>query len=517
MPKMPYIPTVIADFYKLSHPEQYPEGTEFVYSNFTPRTSRMPGVEKVVFFGLQAYTLQWMIEYFNVYFFLRPRERVVDEYKHFIYFTLINPGNIQGLDTEDCWKAIDKIDATRIRELHDYGRLPITIKALPEGTLVPLRVPMYTIENTQSKKFYWLTNYFETQMSAEIWPQCTSATIAFEYLKLLTRYADMTCDNRDHVPFQAHDFSFRGMMGIEAAALSGAAHLLSFAGTDSCVAIERLEHYYGANISKEIVGTSIPATEHSVMCAHGNEDERAAILHLITNVYPTGFASIVSDTWDFWHLVTVVYPSLKDEIMARDGRVVIRPDSGDPVDIICGDLNAETVHERKGLIECLWDTFGGTVNSKGYKVLDPHIGAIYGDSITLDRAAQILFLLEKKGFAASNIVFGVGSFTYQYNTRDTFGFAVKSTDVIINGVEKAIQKDPKTDNGTKKSAKGRVIVWNDNGTLRLIDGMNEEQYKNMQGMYKDELQPVMVDGKLVRQETLSEIRSRIKEQLEAYV
>lgn len=520
MPTMPYIPTALADFYKLSHPHQYPEKTEIVYSNFTPRGTRIPGVDKVVFFGLQAFVMKWMVEYFNTYFFSRNRSDVAFEYRYFIYYTLINPGNSAGLSDAEQNAGIDAIDDSLIRELHDYGKLPITIKALPEGTLTPLRVPMYTVENSFNSKddrFFWVTNYFETAMSSEIWGACNSATIAYEYKKILTRYADATCDDRAHVPFQAHDFSLRGMFGIDAGTISGMGHLTSFVGTDTAPAIQRVCDYYFADISTEIVGTSIPATEHSVMCAHGNEDERAVIDEFITKRYPSGFLSIVSDTWDFWKLVTEAFPSLKAEIMGRDGRTVIRPDSGDPVLIVTGDPNASTEHERKGLIACLWDTFGGTVNSKGYKVLDPHIGAIYGDGITLERAEKILSRLEEKGFAASNIVFGVGSFTYQYNTRDTFMFAVKSTYVQIDGVGKAIQKDPKTDDGTKKSAKGKVIVWHDGNDLRLIDGMNEEQYQNMSRRYTDCLQPVMVDGELVRKEKLSDVRALIDRQLEAYL
>lgn len=240
--------------------------------------------------------------------------------------------------------------------------------------------------------------------------------------------------------------SMRGMSSLESAMASGAGHLLSFVGTDTVPAIAYLEHYYNANIEKELVGTSIPATEHSVMSANtdaDNRDEFAMYKRLVTEVYPKGFFSVVSDTYDFWAVVGEILPRLKKEIMERDGRMVIRPDSGDPVLILTGNPEGETELERKGLIEALWDIFGGTITEKGYKLLDTHIGAIYGDSITLERAKAIVEKLEEKGFASTNVVFGVGSYTFQYQTRDSLGFAMKATYAVVNGQERLLFKDPK--------------------------------------------------------------------------
>ena len=203
---------------------------------------------------------------------------------------------------------------------------------------------------------------------------------------------------------------------------------------------------------------------------------------------------------------------LKQDIMARDGRVVIRPDSGDPVKILVGNPNAVAGSlEHKGLIECLWDIFGGTVTDKGFKQLDNHIGAIYGDAITLDRAEAILQGLMDKGFSSTNVVFGVGSFTYQYNTRDTFGFALKATYAVIDGEEKQLFKDPKTDDGTKKSQKGLVGVVSVNGDLKLVDGMNRGNKIAMAPV--DELDVVFVDGKLHIDLTLQEIRDTLNKSL----
>jgi nicotinamide phosphoribosyltransferase len=314
-----------------------------------------------------------------------------------------------------------------------------------------------------------------------------------------------TVGNTDFVPFQGHDFSMRGMSSLESATSSGMGHLLSFSGTDTVPAIQGAELYYGANVEKELVGTSIPATEHSVQCSYG--DDMAYFENMISKVYPSGFVSIVSDGYDFWDVVDRVIPALKDKIMARDGKVVVRPDSGDPVAIICGDPNGKTELERKGAVEALWDIFGGTVTAKGYKLLDSHIGLIYGDAITLQRAGEIMSRLAEKGFASINVVFGIGSFTYQYNTRDTFGFALKSTACVINGEEKHIFKNPKTDDGTKKSQKGRVAVLNTGNMLVVVDELSLKD-----NVPEDRLIEVFRDGKLLVEQTFSEIRHRLASQ-----
>lgn len=268
---------------------------------------------------------------------------------------------------------------------------------------------------------------------------------------------------------------------------------------------------------------------------------------LITEVYPNGFVSIVSDTWDFWKVMTEYLPKLKDTILARDGRVVIRPDSGDPVDIICGIDDEEVLmidneyyhipgikHESsytrfdwvcqikenkekyakckvtetqmEGAYELLWDIFGGTINEKGYKVLNPHIGMIYGDSITLERQKEIYKRLEDKDFAATNLVLGIGSFTYQYKSRDSLGFAMKATWCQVNGEGKEIFKDPKTDSGTKKSLKGLISVEEmSDGTYKAIDQVTPQQ-ENLGA-----LKVVFENGKLIKEYSLEEIRRNVDE------
>ncbi|MBB6730647.1 nicotinate phosphoribosyltransferase [Cohnella zeiphila] len=488
--KFVYPATLLCDFYKVSHKNQYPKGTELVYSTWTARTSRLAGVDRVVAFGFQAFIKEYLMEYFDEHFFGRTKEEVVNEYRRVIRLAL----------------GVPEPDAEHIGQLHDLGYLPIRIKAIKEGALVPIKVPMLTIENTKPE-FFWLTNYLETLMSCQLWMPATSATLAFEYRKILEEYARRTNGDVSAVPFQGHDFSMRGMSSLEAAKGSGAGHLLSFAGTDSIPAILYLEDRYKADMEKELVGTSIPATEHSVMCAHGR-DEMASYRYLIKEVYPSGFVSIVSDTWDLWSVLDVVIRGLKDDIMSRDGRVVIRPDSGDPVLIVCGDPQSDNEFGRKGVIEVLWDIFGGTITERGYKQLDSHIGAIYGDAITLDRCREICERLKAKGFASTNMVYGIGSFTYQYNTRDTFGFALKSTYTVVNGEERKIYKDPKTDsNKFKKSQTGLVRVVAAEDGMEYIDNLNREQY----GHYDDAdlLEDVFVDGKLVREQTLGEVRAEL--------
>ena len=611
------IPVILnSDYYKQSHFRQYSPHTEKVYSTWTPRKSRMEGVNKVVFFGLQYFIKDYLIDSFNNTFFNRPKDEVINEFKRVMKNTI-------GTDDATHWDA-----------LYDLGYLPLKIDALPEGTLTPIRVPMFTIENTLPE-FYWLTNFVETIMSTEIWKPMTSATIALQYRKICEKWAEKTCDDNSHIDFQGHDFSYRGMASQDAGCSSGAGHLLSFKGTDTIPAVLWLEKYYNANCEKELIGTSIPATEHSVaetniieiqqelMKYHGpdfkeplmnygvyndeliklthkfskdnisKEDgvrELAEIVYLnrLLDVYPSGIFSYVADTYNLWTVLTDILPILKAKIMSRDGKVVIRPDSGDPCDIICGlntkqsdaevcnryvhqiagrvennlydminwdnlihDLpvkgvqltryeyheqsgqicyklvpeeNQEYAEQRyKGVIELLWDIFGGTINSKGYKVLDPHIGCIYGDAITLERAEEICKRLEAKGFASSNIVFGIGSYTYNMNTRDTFGFALKTTYAQVNGKELLLYKDPITDDGTKKSQKGMVSVFRDEmfDEIMYRDEYYQKDKEEAIQMRKDHandehyemLQTVFLNGKLLKDWSLSEIRNRLKEEM----
>jgi nicotinamide phosphoribosyltransferase len=313
------------------------------------------------------------------------------------------------------------------------------------------------------------------------------------------------------VDFQGHDFSFRGMSSFESACLSGAAHLLSFKGTDTIPAIDFIEQYYRGDGTE---GCSVAASEHSVATLNigtigGDllEAERQSILRLITEVYPSGIFSYVADSYDFWAVVTEILPTIKKEIMGRNGTLTIRPDSGVPELIICGDPNApEGSPEYKGAFQCLWEIFGGTINDKGFKVLDSHVGLIYGDSITRERQKLILQGLEAKGFAPS-VVLGIGSFTFQYNTRDTLGFAVKSTWGQVNGVPCEIFKSPKTDKGgEKKSAKGYLTTVKVGDTISLVDRMDPMSFHP-----NDLMETVFVDGRITKDWKFSEIKALLNE------
>lgn len=480
-------PLLLTDGYKVDHRRQYPNGTTLVYSNWTPRKSRINEIQEVVFFGLQYFIKKYILEDFDHYFFKQPKEKVIAEYKRRI----------------DNYLGENQVGIDHIAALHDLGYIPMVFKALPEGVAVPTRVPMFTIYNTKPD-FFWLTNYFETLLSAVIWMPCTSASIAKQYRKILDKFATETSSTPEFVDWQGHDFSMRGMAGIEAGITSSSGHLLSFTGTDTIPAIDLLEKYYNANSDNELIGGSVAATEHSVMCMGTTEGEFQTFKRLICEVYPKGILSIVSDTWDLWKVLTEYLPQLKQEIASREGKVVIRPDSGDPVAILCGNPNGKDVNERKGVIELLWDCFGGIVNEKGYKELSPKIGAIYGDSITLERAADICQRLKDKGFASTNVVLGIGSYTYQYNTRDTFGFAMKATYGEVNSVGREIFKDPITDDGTKKSAKGLIKIELEDGNYQLYDQVTWEQEKT------GELVEVFRDGKLLIDQKLSDIRKRMR-------
>ena len=498
-------PGLLTDGYKTGHHQQYPKGTTLVYSNFTPRSNKYApkNCKEVVSFGQQL-IMKKIHETFQSDFFSRDKSEVCREIKEELSMYL-------GTD----------YDVSHFEELHDLGYLPIKVKGIKEGTTVPMKVPVLTIYNTKPE-FYWLTNFLETWISNLLWKPMTSATIAFEYKKTLTEWAIKTNPSAvDFVEWQGHDFSMRGMDSIDAVVSSGLGHLTSFFGTDSLPSIHGARKYYGA---KGFVAGSVPATEHSVMCAGGKEDEIDTFRRLL-ETYPTGILSVVSDTWDLWKVCTEHVVTLKEEILAREGKLVIRPDSGDPVDILCGTSftnsgqyvgkgtehyieSTDNTPEAKGVIELLWDVFGGTVNEKGYKVLDPHIGAIYGDSITIDRANEICKRLEQKGFASTNVVLGIGSFTYQYNTRDTFGFAMKATYVEVNGEGREIFKDPITDDGTKKSATGLLCVEElPDGKIGLYDKVswNTENTGLLQTIYKD--------GKFENEITLEEIRKELNENL----
>lgn len=507
-------PVFLTDAYKLSHKKFETKGTEFVQANFTPRSFRLAdkSVDSAVVFGAQRMSRK-MVEIWNENFFSKPKEQVISEaYRVF--------SNYLGMRKEDL---------KHFEDLHDLGYLPISIKALPEGTLVGEKIPVILVENTVAG-YSWLVTYLETWLSTEMWLPMTSATTMYHMRKLVNHWALKTTGSIDGTEFQLHDFSYRGM-GPDEAGASGAGFLLSSWGSDTIPAIMELEHYYDADITKEPITFSVPATEHSVTCIGiAVNGEKETLRNWITKEYPTGIVSIVADTLDFWKVITEYAYDLKDDILNRQpnaiglAKTVWRPDSGDPVKILtgyteneytvsndgelistvygeCGKILSES--EVKGAVACLWDIFGGTTTEKGYRQLHERVGLIYGDSITRDRAEQIMSRLADKGFASTNVVFGVGSYTMRYVTRDTLGSAMKVTWAQVNGEQYAVAKNPVTDSGTKKSAKGYLDVVSENGVYKLIESDVKCTNSN------SEMKEIMLNGELFNQTTLSEIRSRL--------
>lgn len=522
-------PLLLVDFYKTTHGEQYPAGITKVVSYDTPRMSRIKDDDELIMFGLQGFIKEVLIDGFNTCFFSRPKEEVLAEYVRIIDHTLGK--NIVNYD--------------RISKLHDLGYLPIEIKAVPEGTHVPMQVPMLQITNTH-KDFAWLVNTLETALSCTLWHAQVSANVGYRYRKIVNKYYDISVD--DNVPRSRAlgDFSMRGQESIESAARSSAAFCLSFVNTATVPAILYLEDYYNCDCTKEPVAFGAISTEHSVMNSNYavDGDEVSMVRRLLTEIYPNNGFSMVSDSYDYWNMVENIIPSLKDEILAHGGYIGIRGDSGDPVEIV-----TQTVFK-------LWESFGGTINSKGYKVLDSHIKVIYGDSITPQRADSIYKILVSKGFACNNVLLGVGSFSMQcieedntealeclnelvaalgtkvsgellaYTktirealmggnlkpyTRDTYGKAVKATYCEVNGKQIPIFKDPKTDTGKfKKSQKGMCVVYRDaDGKLTYKDGFTPDTIDTFEG--ENLLKTVFCNGKMVREQTLADIRNILHE------
>lgn len=572
-------PALFADSYKLSHKAMEPKGTEIIYSNFTPRFNKYfkslyPNHDgKTVVFGIYPFLLDFLVDYWEKGFFKRPKEDVLQEIRETCYPYV-------GMDTSDL---------KHFEELHDLGYLPLRVKALPEGSTVNTNIPVLTVVNTH-KNFSWLTNYIESVLSSELWKPMTVATFAREFDKLVRHWFDKTVSDQTFRHFAIHDFSYRGHGTHRESAMCGAAPLLFSNGTDNIPGILVARSLYNA---PEDVAGSVAASEHSVttlginffadqkfegelevlttqlknrmlsLGIYGEYDkalgELVTLYRLLTEVYPSGIFSYVSDSYDYWRVLTLILPILKPVILRREGKLVIRPDSGDPVKIVCGEkltlsevdekaisrlsynteftfngkpyrvirdlsvvpeerylpffelirnefieeIRTEQTPEEKGSIQVLSEVFGFTTNTKGYKELPPQIGLIYGDGITYARGSAIYSQLADKGFASNNVVLGVGSFSFAGGTRDTLGFAIKATYAEVNGNPTPIYKEPKTD-VSKKSARGLMkIVEDDKGELVLVDQVSWAE--EAEGL----LQVVFENGKLFNQPDFTEIRTRL--------
>ena len=483
-------PMLLIDFYKAVHAEMLPKNITKSVSYFTPRMSRVKRWDKVVMFGLQGFIKTYLIDYFNEEFFDKPFEEIIYEYKRIMDASL----------GKDAYK-IDKIES-----LHKLGYLPIEIVALPEGTIVPMHVPMFGITNTH-KDFSWLPQSLESLISAEMWHPMLAATVGMTYRGIVNHYYDLTCE--DNIPRSKAlgAFDFRGEECLESAVKAGAGWCLSFLNTATVPTIPYLEKNYFCDCTKESVAYGSPSTEHSVMCSNYavDGDEITLLRRLLTEIYPNTSFSAVLDSYDYWNIIDNILPQLKTEIMNHNGCMLMRGDSGDCVEVV-----TKTVFK-------LWEEFGGTVNSKGYKVLDPHVKAIYGDSITVQRCEEIYKILMENGFSCSNVALGVGSFSFQCIeedgflkpfTRDTFSSCIKATYCEIDGKPFPIFKNPK-DGGFKKSQKGCCRVYTRcDGSIYYEDELTWEQatdYEKRVNM----LIPVFKDGELLKEQSLKEIRDRL--------
>lgn len=481
-------PLLLCDFYKTVHSEQYPEGIERIVSYYTPRMTRLINEDKLVMFGLQGFIQEYLVDYFDDYFFAIPLEEVLEQYNRILSITL----GSQNYTSE------------KIKELHNIGYLPLEINALPEGTRTPMHVPMIEITNTH-KDFAWLVNSIETLLSTSTWHSMISANVGYRYRQIVNHYYNLTVE--DSVPKNKAlgDFSMRGQESLESATKSSAGWLLSFLNTATIPAIYYLENYYDVKLGKDEIGYGSPSTEHSVMCSNTavDGDEITMIKRLLTETYPNSNFSFVADSYDYWNVVNNILPQCKKEIEEHNGVLMVRGDSGDPVEIV-----TKTVFS-------LWKNFGGTTNSKGYKVLNPKVKAIYGDSITSQRAESIYEILKNEGFSCENVSLGVGSFSMQASeelgalkpfTRDTFGIAVKATYAEVNGKEIPIFKNPKTDTGNfKKSQKGCCLVYLDeNSELNYKDELTwSEVYEHTDSQYVN----YFTNGIVSYPQNLNDIRS----------
>ena len=479
-------PMLLIDFYKAVHAEMLPQNITKSVSYFTPRMSRVKRWDKVVMFGLQGFIKEYLIDYFNDNFFNIPLETVMSEYTRIMDNTL----------------GKNAYNPKKIEKLHNLGYLPIEIVALSEGTLVPMHVPMFGITNTH-KDFAWLPQSLESLISAEMWHPMLAANVGYTYRQIVNKYYDETCDDNIPRAKALGAFDFRGEECLQSATKAGAGWLLSFLNTATVPAIPYLENYYNCDCTKEPVGFGSPSTEHSVMCSNFavDGDEITLLRRLLTEIYPNTSFSAVLDSYDYWNVIDNILPQLKPEILAHNGCMLMRGDSGDCIEVV-----TKTVFK-------LWDIFGGTVNSKGYKVLDPHVKAIYGDSITVQRCEKIYEILKENGFACSNVVLGVGSFSFKCIeadgvlkpfTRDTFSSCSKATYCDIDDKPTPIFKDPK-DGGFKKSQKGCCVVTKDyEGNLSFYEQQTWEQARlNPNNL----LETVFCDGHIVKEQTVAEVRS----------
>jgi nicotinamide phosphoribosyltransferase len=444
------------DSYKMSHYLQYPQGAEFVSSYIE---SRGGVYRETVFFGLQMFLKQYLTKSISL--------DDIDE-AEIICIAHGVPFNREG------WLYI----------LNQHqGYLPLEIEAVAEGTQVPTGNVLVQVINTDPK-CAWLTSYIETALLRAIWYPTTVATVSKNCQKIIARYLQETADNLSGLPFKLHDFGARGASSDESVAIGSLAHLVNFMGTDSMSAIVAARRYYAADMA----GFSIPAAEHSTITSWGRDGEAKAYANMLKQFAgPNKLVAVVSDSYDIWNAIDNIWGGeLKAEVEATGGTLVIRPDSGEPVEIV------------PLAVEKLMDKFGYTLNSKGYKLLPPCVRLIQGDGVCAASIDAILAEMKKRGLSADNVAFGMGGELLQKVNRDTQKFAMKASAICINGEWRDVYKDPITDQG-KRSKKGRLALIKENGTFKTV-------LKNQIAADNNQLQTVFKNGKLLVDVTFDQVR-----------
>lgn len=462
------------DAYKVGHMSQYPKDTEYIYSVMQLRSDRY--FEKTPIIGLQYLIKEYLTQKISQ----EEVNQLIEELKLM---------NVYHPDTEE-----------KLNNLVKLGYIPLEIKAIPEGSIVELPNAICTIKNTLPG-YHWVVGFFETLL-LKWWSALATASCSLKYREIVDKFFKKTSDNEEIKPFMVHDFGSRGCMTPEGAAFTGMAHALNFNGSDTIMSIPLIRKFYNA---EGMIISSVPASEHSIMCSYGREEELSAFENML-KLYPTGVVSIVSDTYDWYNVMDNFTLKLKDKILMRDGKTVFRPDSGDPIEIICGtitekiadrDLDKYSAKELGG-IRALDKVFGHTINSKGYKVLNAKVGLIYGDGMYLQRYEKTLEILEKLGYSAENLTIGVGGILRNH-TRDTLGAAFKATCVKRNNKDwMPIMKDPVTDK-KKKSYCGFIGVEKEDGKYVT---------KPLKDIKNDKLTTVFRNGELIKDYKWEEIKER---------
>jgi nicotinamide phosphoribosyltransferase len=454
---------LLTDSYKLSHYKQYPEGTENVYSYFESRVgASMP---YTVFFGLQYFLRKY----------LSGRVVTPEKIDQAEAIATMHMGGESGTFNRKGWEYIER---------KHNGFLPIRIKAVPEGTKVPTGNVMLTIE-TLDPKCYWLVNYLETLL-VQVWYPSTVATISHSVHEIIKKGLELTGDPAG-LPFKLHDFGFRGASSVESAGIGGLAHLVNSQGTDNLAAIRCGMEFYDSGVC----GFSIPASEHSTITSWGKDGEADAYRNMLRQ-YPTGLVACVSDSFDIDKACSEIWgKELKEEVLSRDGVLVVRPDSGEIVPMVLNVLNR------------LGDAFGTYINSKGYKVLNDKVRVIQGDGCTPETINQIVDAMIAAKWSIDNIAFGMGGGLLQKVDRDTQRFAFKCSEITIKGEVREVFKQPKSD-PSKNSKKGRLKLVYQDGELVTTSNFASAP---------DQLVTVFERGEVKRLFTLDGIRKRAAESL----